>query len=386
MTPAPAALRTLRALPRLDQARRRHRDDCTGAAALGRFAGLNILPQKSFRTDDAYRTLRPQQQARLTGWVGALAPRLVPEAKACALDVPPLPYRGDPTGLERHSLPCPGKAAASALTSFALANARRVRCYAHANRTRIDPPGALRRGVAFGPGLTGADPPGRSVDAKLVPSAERARVHGRGIWFGTIRRRRGSLRRRRKGRPATAWPRAVLDPPPRCHQPIRDVDAMGQRRDDVGPVRPRAVDGRGHDEPTSLLSNNVAEAARNVLIRDAGRNRVEDGRGTAVTFVHLDGLAREGRRTADLDTVLTVLANGCERWLGRPRRGFEKAAPPPLDRRCVETAGTVSTEANRRAGHFDRRGQNPILRAAALDRDQIPIPWCHGRSIAFSYL
>jgi hypothetical protein len=57
-----------------------------------------------------------------------------------------------------------------------------------------------------------------------------------------------------------------------------------------------------------------------------------------------------------------------------------------LYRRFVETAGTVVTEANRLVVQLDRRCHNPILREAALDREPIPIPWCGGRPIAFSYL
>ena len=161
---------------------------------------------------------------------------------------------------------------------------------------------------------------------------------------------------------------------------------MVRLHDYVGPVRQLAVGGLGHEEPTLFLSNNCEETARNVIIRYAGRNRVEDGLGTAVNFFHLDCLASAVRLNVDLDTVMTVLANGCYRWLGRQLRGFEKAAPKQLYRRFVETSGTAVTEANRIVVQFDRRCHNPILREAALDRDQTPIPWWRGRPIAFSYL
>jgi hypothetical protein len=386
MIPAPAALPSLLSLKLLDKERRSHIDDFNGDEALGLFAGLNVLPKKSFLTDCSYRTARPQQQALLTGWVGALAPLLLPQAKALSLDFHPIPYRGDPTGLDRHYIPRQGQAAPRVRTFFALENDSRVLCYANANLTRIDQPGELMRFVEFWHGLTGSDPPWLYFDSKLVPYAERSRVNERGIWFVTIRRRGGSLRRRLRGLPAGAWHRAVMDTPKRCHQDIRYVDERVRLRDYAGPVRQLAVGGRGHEEPTLFLSNNVQETARNVIIRYAGRNRVEDGLGRAVNFFHRDCLARAVRLNVDLDTVMTVLANGCYRWLGRQRRGFEKAAPKQLYRRFVETAGTVVTEANRITVQFDRRCHNPLLREAALDRDQIPIPWCHGRSINFSYL
>ena len=94
-----------------------------------------------------------------------------------------------------------------------------------------------------------------------------------------------------------------------------------------------------------------------------------------MNFFHLDCLASEVRLNVDVDTALTVLANGCYRWLGKQLRGFEKAAPKQLFRRFVETAGLVEVEEERVVIRFDRRSHNPILREAALDRDRLPVPW-----------
>jgi hypothetical protein len=310
---------------------------------------------------------------------------LFPEAKAFSLDFHPIPYRGEDTGLERHYLPRQGKAGPSVLTFFALENASRVLCYANANLTRADQPGELLRFVEFWHDLTGADPQWLYFDSKLVPYAELSRVNERGIWFVTIRRRGSSLVRRLRQLPAAAWQRAVIDTPKRCHQHVRYVDETVQLTDYTGPVRQLAVDGLGHEEPTLFVSNNFEETARNLIIRYAGRNRVEDGLGSAVNFFHLDCLASEVRLNVDLDTVLTVLANGCYRWLGKQLRGFEKAAPKQLYRRFVETGGVVITDENQVVVQFDKRCHNPILREAVLDRDSVPVPWLRGHSIHFNY-
>jgi hypothetical protein len=104
-----------------------------------------------------------------------------------------------------------------------------------------------------------------------------------------------------------------------------------------------------------------------------------------VNLFHLDCLASEVRLNVDLDAVLTVVANGCYRWLGKHLRGFGTASPKQLYRRFVETGGLVTTEQKRVVVRFDRRCHNPILREAALDRDGIPIPWLRGRIISFDY-
>ena len=145
------------------------------------------------------------------------------------------------------------------------------------------------------------------------------------------------------------------------------------------------MDGLGRQKLTLFLTNHPQETARNVIIRYAGRNRVEDGLGISVNFFHLDCLASEVRLNVDLDAVLTVLANGCYRWLGRRLRGYEKAAPKQLYRLFVETAGTVKVEDEEIVVRFDRRSHNPILREAALDREAEPVPWLGNRRIRFSF-
>src|SRR5581483_4642079 len=70
--PAHAALLSLLLLKLLDKERKSHVNDFNFDPALGLFAGLNILPKKSFVTEYSYRTSRPHQQALLAGWVAAL--------------------------------------------------------------------------------------------------------------------------------------------------------------------------------------------------------------------------------------------------------------------------------------------------------------------------
>ena len=120
MVPAPAAIRALLALKLLDKERRSHIDDFNFDEALGLFAGLNILPKKSFVTDYSYRTTRENQLGLLRGWVPALGAVLFPAADTFSLDFHPIPYRGDPTGLDQHYLPLRGSAGPSVQTFFAL--------------------------------------------------------------------------------------------------------------------------------------------------------------------------------------------------------------------------------------------------------------------------
>jgi hypothetical protein len=385
MIPAPSAVLALLVLKRLDKERRSHIDDFNTDEALGLFAGLNILPKKSFATAYSYRAGRAQQLGLMQGWVKAIAPLMFPAPEGFSLDFHPIPYRGDPAGLDRHYLPRRGKAGPSVLTFFALEQKGRCLCYANANLTRADQRGEVMRFVDFWQTVAGSDPEWPYFDSKVADYPELSRINGRGIHFVTIRRRGAALLRRLGRQPASAWEGAVIDIPKRCHQRIRYLAEEVRLRGYEGPIRQVAVAGPGREEPTLFLSNDFEETPRDLIIRYAGRNRVEDGLGISVNFFHLDCLASEVRLNVDLDAALTVIANGCYRWLASRLHGFEKAAPKQLYRRFIETAGTVTIGEDRLTVTLDRRCHNPIVREAALDRDPLPIPWIGRRRLVFTY-
>ncbi|HMB04420.1 MAG TPA: hypothetical protein VKP69_11865 [Isosphaeraceae bacterium] len=385
MVPATAALLSLLTLKLLDKERRSHISDFNFDEALGLFAGLNILPKGTFATDYSYRTQRCHQQQLLTGWVSGLAPLLFPQGQVFSLDFHTIPFRGDPAALENHYLPRRGKAGPSVLSFFAQEQESRVLCYANADLTRADQPGELMRFVEFWHDLTGHDPQWLYFDSKVVPYAELSRVNQRGIHFVTIRKRGAAVLRRLRTLPAQAWQHTVLDTPKRCHRRVRFVDEMIRLPGYEGAIRQLAVDGLGREQPTLFLSNHLKETGRALIIRYAGRNGVEDGLGTSVNFFHLDCLASEVRLNVDLDVALTVLANGCYRWLAHHLRGFDKSAPKQTYRKFVETGGQVEVQSGRILVRFEKRSHNPILREAALDRECPPVPWLGDRPIVFIY-
>lgn len=385
MVPATSALLSLLTLKLLDKERRSHINDFNFDEAVGLFAGLNIPPKKTYATDYSYRTVREHQQQLLSGWVGALAPLLFSQAKSFALDFHPIPFRGDATGLEKHYLPRRGKADTSVLSFFAREQESRALCYANANLTRRDQAGEVMRFVEFWHGITEADPEWLYFDSKAAPYPELSKLNQRGIWFITIRRRGAQILRRLQALPASKWEHAVLDTAHRRHQRIRYVDEMVKLPGYEGEIRQVAVTGLGREQPTLFLTNHSKESARSVIIRYAGRNGVEDALGISVNFFHLDCLASEVRLNVDLDATLTVVANGCYRWLGKQLRGFEVAAPKQLFRKFVETSGVVEIEQERIVVHFDKRCHNPILREAALDQPSQAIPWLKNLPLAFQF-
>lgn len=384
--PADAALLSLLTLKLLDKERRSHIDDFNFDEALGLFAGLNVLPKKSFATDYSYRTQRQHQQQLLAGWVKQLTPLLLPQARAFSLDFHPIPYRGEQALLENHYIPQRGQASPSVQSFFAQDHENHVFCYANANLIRAEQHAEVLRFVEFWNALTGHDPEWLYFDSKLTSYAELSRLNERGVFFATIRRRGPALLKRLRQRPAGDWTGAVINIPTRRNKRIRYVEETVRLSDYQGPIRQIAVAGLGREEPTLFLTNHWTVPARQMLINYARRNGIEDGLGTNVNFFHLDCLASEVRLNVDLDVTLTVIANGCYRWLATQLKGFAQAKPKQLYRKFIETGGLVEVAPNHRlVVTFDRRSHNPILREAALDHDRPPIPWLHGYRVEFAY-
>ena len=366
-----------------DKERRSPISDVNCDEALGRFAGRNIRPKTAFTAESSSRTQPDPQERLLAGGIAARAPRLVPDRDAFSLDFHALPARGDPTARDTPSLPRQSQAGPRGLSFFAQEPESRGLGDANANPTGADQSGELRRFVAFGHQITGHDPQGLYFDSQVVPSAERSRVNQRAIPFDTIRRRGTAVLPRLQAVPLQAWPRAVIAPPKRGHQRIRFVDEAIRLTGYEGTIRQRAVDGRGREQPTLFLTHEFGATARALIIRYAGRNRVQGGLGTSINFFHLDCLASEVRLKVDRDVAWTVLANGCYRGLANRLQGFDRSDPKQVYRKCVETAGAGKIPSDRIVVRFDRRCQNPILRAAAWDRHCPPIPWLDNRPLAF---
>jgi hypothetical protein len=386
MIPADAALLSLLALKLLRKERLSHIDDFHSDVGLGLFAGLNVLPKKSFATDYSYRTQRRQQEALLGAWVKKLAPVLLPEAKSFSLDFHPIPYRGAEAVLENHYIPCRGQASPSIQTFFAQEHEKQVFCYANANLTRAEQAQEVLRFVEYWKDLTGHNPQWLYFDSRLTTYAELSELNSREVYFVTIRRRGSALVKRLQQVARSDWKSATIDIPKRRNKRIHYLDEHLELDDYEGSLRQIAVTGLGREQPTLFLTNHPDASPRELITNYARRNGIEDGLGTNVNFFHMDNLASEVRLNVDLDITLTVIANSCYRWLASRLKGFAHAKPKQLSRKFIETSGEIEVRPNRvLLVTFDRRCHNPILREAALDTNAQPIPWLHGYRIEFDY-
>jgi hypothetical protein len=385
MIPAPSYVLSLLALKLLDKERKSHITDWNFDEALGWFAGLNVLPKTTATADYSYRLVDHQHNALLAEWVRATYPILCPQgAKTFALDFHAIPHRGEATGLENHYVPMRGKAVPSVLSCFVQAIDSPMLCYAQADIVREEQSEMVLRFVRYWKELTGFHPDWLYFDSKATtyPALDQLRTDN--ISFITIRRRGSRLLKKIAERPANDWTAAVIDTPQRRHQRIRYLDDRVPLDGYGAPCRQVAAR-LGRPSPTLFLTNNETVSGREIITRYLGRNRIENDLGINVNFFHLDCLASEVRLNVHTDVVMTVLANGCYRWLSQRLKGCERMEPKQLYRKFVETGGHLTVRGDDLIVSLDRRSHNPIIAQAGLDHELRPIPWLAGQRLRFDF-
>jgi len=386
MIPATSYVLSLLALKLLDKERKSHITDWNFDEALGLFAGLNVMPKTTATTDYSYRLVEGQHNLLLAEWVRAAYPILCPEAAhEFALDFHAIPHRGRSTGLENHYVPSRGQAVPSVLTCFARSVEPPMLCYTQADIVRSEQHAQPLKFVDYWKTLTGVAPDWLYFDSRTTTYPQLDTLRQRGVHFITIRRRGSRAVQQILSRPASAWTPTVIDTPQRRHQQVRYLDEAVKLPGYGGACRQVSVTRLGRASPTLFLTDHPDISGREVITRYIRRNTIENDLGINVNFFHLDCLASEVRLNVNVDVVLTVLANGCYRWLSRQLKGCERMAPKGLYRKFVETGGHVSITPKEIVVHLDRRSHNPILSQARLDQTRSPIPWLGGKLLRLTF-
>lgn len=385
MIPPVSNVLSLLALKLLDKERKSHISDWNFDEALGCFAGLNVLPKVTAATDYSYRLVHGESFALLEHWIKAVHPLLCSQSpKAVALDFHPIPHRGENAGVENHYAPMRGKAVPCIQVAFGRAVDAPLLCFAQADLVRSEQHEIPLRFLEYWKNITGTLPEWLYFDSKFTTYPVLRKIHDQGVHFITIRRRGPKLIQKLLKRPDAHWRRATIDTPQRRHQHIRYLDDHVRLGGYGGDCRQVAAD-LGRSAPALFLTDHDLIPAKEVITRYLDRNTIENELGINVNFFHLDCLSSEVRLHAQTDVVLTVIANGCYRWLSQKLKGCQTMEPKQLYRKFVETGGHITVRQDEFVVSFERRSHNPALAQAQLDNNARPIPWLQNKRLRFEF-
>lgn len=180
-----------------------------------------------------------------------------------------------------------------------------------------------------------------------------------------------------------AWSTITIDRPGRYTRPDVVDEPAVELSSYPGTVRQLIVTGLGRDAPTVIITNDRDTSAKNLIERYARRATIEQRLAEAIQAFHLDALSSAVALNVDLDVVLTVLAGAVCAALRRRLPGYHDATPDTIQRRFLDTGGTIHPHGDTITVRLDRRAYSPVLRAA--DLPDTPVPWWHDRTLQFEF-
>jgi len=302
-----------------------------------------------------------------------------------ALDFHSIPHRSEDSSLENHWVPMRGKAEKSVLTFFAQSIESPMLCYANADILRREQDEMPLRFVEFWKEVTGVKPDWLYFDSKLTTYENLNILREDNINFIPVRTRGQKIIKDLLERSSSDWKATFIDTPERKHKRLKYIDDEVKLRNYEGLCRQIAVTGLSRAQPTLFITNNKDITGREIIQRYISRNYIENELGININFFHMDCLSSEIRLNVNLDVVLTVVANGCYRWLAKNLKGCEKMEPKQLYRKVIETGGYVINQGNEIIIQLDRRSHMPIVKQALLDKLNPNIPWLNGKKLRFEF-
>ena len=376
MIPPGAALRSLLALKLFGTARHGHVMSVVLDQGLALFAGLNVIPKRSFLTEYSCRidpTCYPQLMRRWFDAVGRLG---LPRGRSFDLDFHTIPFHGEDALIEKHYVSKRSRRQKGILAFLAQDAETRVFCYANGELRKDQQNDEVLRFVRFWKERTGQYPEELIFDSKLTTYANLNELNRLGIQFITLRRRSSGLVREIDQAPLSAWRQIELKGVSRQYTTPRILDRRITLSDYDGPVRQVTVTDLGHEEPTILLTNQLTRTASKLVGRYAQRMIIENSIADGIDFFHMDALSSAVAMKVNCDLQLTLMASSLYRLLaGRIGRGYERTESHHLFRDFVDATAEVEVKESSIVVRYQKRAHNPLLIAAGFDTTDVAIPW-----------
>jgi transposase len=386
MVPAGCALRSLLALKLFGTARHTHVMSSVLDEGLALFAGLNVIPKRSFLTEYSCRIDPACYPKILRSWFDTLTGLQLPRGSSFDLDFHTIPFHGDDALVEKHYISKRSRRQKGILAFLVHDAQAHVFCYGDADLRKEDQERAALRFVRFWKQRTGHYPEELIFDSRLTTYARLNELNRLDVHFITLRRRSPKLLREIAAVPSSAWRQIELKNVSRLYRTPRILDRQITLSDYEGPLRQLTITDLGHEEPTLLLTNHLKQSPVRLIGRYAQRmlieNQIEDG----VDFFHLDALSSAVALKVNCDLLLTLMASSLYRLLaGRVGHGYETAKSRHLFRDFVNAAAAVTLTDQEIQVRFQRRAHNPLLLAAGFDQTDVAIPWLHKKRLRFIF-
>jgi hypothetical protein len=289
---------------------------------------------------------------------------------------------GADPALEKHYVPTRSQRARSVLTFFAQDSGTHNLVYANADISKAS---QNREVIAFcdhWKQASGTDPKMLIMDQKVTTQQVLGELDARGVKFLTLRMRSPALVRHiNKLRPAE-FATISLDRAGPHHHPRVHEDPHVALTSYPGTLRQLVVTGLGRDTPTVIITN---DRDSTLITQYARRMTIEQRLAEIIRAFCADALSSTVNLNVDLDIMLCVLAQALlAAFRARLGPGYTTATPDTLQRRFLDSSGTITTTGNQISVRIDRRAYSPVPRQASLPPDTT-VPWWNNHRLHFEF-
>jgi hypothetical protein len=356
------------------KARVHHVGSLTDDQGLAFVLGPTALPKATRLGTYSWRVRREANHKLLAGLVAALRPLgLATGGEGFNCDFHAIRHHGTDAALEKHYVPRRSQRTRAVLTFFAQDHASAEMVYANADITKAEQASEIITFADYWNAATGSDPGLLVFDSQLTTCKILDQLTGRGINWLTLRQRGKAELDRLAALPASAWKTVTIARTgqyrkPRLHEDMIKLAGVSSK------VRQIAARNIGRDEPTLLITHDLATPARDLFARYAERMTAENELDAYIGGFHLDALTSGVPLNVDLDTTLTVVAGNLYRLLARKLDRYANATPDKIWRHFLDATGTLHITEDSVTCALNLRSHHPVLIDAGFADLQVPIP------------
>jgi hypothetical protein len=382
MIPAEQALRSLLALKLVGIERKSHVMQLVFDQGLALFAGLNVIPKRSYLAAYSSRVGRQKNRLLMEAWFRAAETAGLGRSDSLDLDFHAVPANTAREPLEKHYVSKRSRSQRGVLVFLARDAGERVLCYANAAVPKARKNEEILRFAKFYKERTGHYPEELVFDSQLTTYKHLNWLNQEDIRFLTLRRRSRKMLARIFDLPRSQWLRVRLRSLTRIYRTPKVLDERVSLKDYEGEIRQLTITDLGHEEPTILLTNNLKSTPAALITRYAQRMLIENGIAEAIHFFHIDALSSMVDLKVDLDLQVTLMGSALYRLLAnRLPETYRRATAKTLFYHLLDVGGRVDVGEDEVTVTLDSRAHNPILAEAKLTDVPVPMPWIGGKNL-----
>jgi hypothetical protein len=386
MIPAEQAVRTLLAMKLIGKERKSHVMDLVFDEGIALFAGLNVVPKRSYLAAYSSRIDHRTTNALMGAWFDEIPRAGLKRGSSIDVDFHTVPANTEEEPLEKHYVSSRSRSQKGILVFLARDATERVLCYSNAGVTQAEKASEILRFVDFWKEHTGAIPEELVFDSQLTTHQHLNELNQQGILFITLRRRSRKMLGEIFSRPASAWRRITLNSLTRTFRTPKVLDEKIHLKGYDGDLRQVSITDLGHEEPTIILTNNFSIQCPTLVTRYAHRMLIENGISDAIQFFHLDALSSMVGLKIDFDLQITLMAASLYRLMaGKIGREYERAQAKKIFRNMLDVSANVVITDDEVIVTPDKRAHNPYLVASGLADAPTPMPWYGNKRLVIRF-